>query len=154
MIVGAILGGIVLGLFLDGMNTHFLTPIHYTSAYAGEHTHPVAPKEVLIKAHIEWTPERIEREIRETFPENPDLAVAIAKSESGANLKPTAYNPEWHDGCQGSYGVFQMACVHGSDPKNLYDPAYNIARARELYLTEGWTPWGGYTSGGYKRYMN
>lgn len=108
------------------------------------------PKEVPIR--VIYEEEGIERLIRRTFPENPDLAVAIAKSESGKHLNPNAYNPEAHRGCNGSYGVFQIACVHEDNPDMLFDIEYNVKRAREIYEAEGWQPWGGYTSGGYKRY--
>lgn len=99
------------------------------------------------------------REIRQTFPKNAALAVAVAKSESGKQLNPQAYNPEWHydaNGnkvCQGSYGIMQIACVHVEDPERLYDPGYNLQVARRIYEADGWYPWGGYTSGGYKRHL-
>lgn len=149
---------IILGITIDILRERGLEPVTYKVAEA--YDHPQEPEYILIEARINWTPERIEQEIRDTFPEDPDLAVAIAKAESGSHLKATAYNPEWHDGCQGSYGVFQMACVHGSDPTKFYDPGYNIKRARELYdsLDKNgnplhWKPWGGYSSGGYLKYL-
>lgn len=101
----------------------------------------------------EWTRDEIIQLIRDTFPETPGLAVAIAKAESGENLKATAYNPEAHKGCIGSYGVFQIACVHEDNIEKLYDVEYNIQRAREIYDSEGWSAWGGYTSGGFKKYI-
>ena len=66
-------------------------------------------------------------------------ALAIAKAES--NLNPNAYNPEWHRGCQGSYGIFQVACVH-DDPEKLFNAEYNIQRAYEIYSEQGFIPWG------------
>jgi hypothetical protein len=73
------------------------------------------------------------------------LLVAIAESE----LDPTAYNPEWHydrNGnkiCQGSYGLFQIACVNYSgDPKDLYDPELNIKLAKIILKSQGINAWG------------
>lgn len=93
----------------------------------------------------------IERLIRETFPEAPEVAVAIAKAESG--LVANAYNPEAHRGCNGSVGVFQVACVHVKDKESLKDVETNIKKAREIYLREGFRPWGAYTNGSYKRHL-
>lgn len=110
-------------------------------------------REIKIEVEIDWTTERIEQEIRATFPENPDLAVAIAKSESGESLNAHAFNPEQHIGCSGSYGVMQIACVHEATPEYLFDVQYNLQQARKIYDEQGWEPWGGYTSNGYMKYM-
>lgn len=69
-----------------------------------------------------------------------DIAYAVAQAES--ELLPTAYNPEWHNGCQGSYGIMQIACIHEEEPNKLFDAEYNIRRAFELYEEQGWKPWG------------
>lgn len=112
----------------------------------------------VVETPIIWTKERIEEEIRNTFPEEPDLAVAIARAESG--LKTVAYNPEWHRGCQGSYGVMQLSCLHyKKDPSKLKDVAFNLEKARQVYdeskkrTGNGWLPWGAYTNGSYKKYL-
>lgn len=70
-------------------------------------------------------------------------------AESG--LKQYALNAQdSHKGCKGSYGIFQIGCLHETDPTVLYDIEYNIKRAREIYDQSGWKPWGAYTSGAYK----
>lgn len=125
-------------------------PINEALAYNVEEV-VEEPKEVKLEVIVDWTPERIEQEIRETFPENPDLAVAVAKAESG--LKGTALNPEAHKGCQGSYGIFQIACVHERDAEKLHDIRYNIQKARKIYLERGWQPWGAYTDGNYRKFL-
>lgn len=108
---------------------------------------------VQIEVMINWTPERIKEEIRNTFPEDPETAVAIAMAES--KLKPHAYNPEVHQNCNGSIGIMQIACVHHRvDPERLKDVAFNIKKAREIYLAQGWGPWGAYTNGSYKQYLS
>lgn len=129
--------------------------IQIAEAYKVEE--PVVIAEVLkkeVRIEIVYSKESIEREIRKAFPENPDLAVAIAKAESGENLNAKAYNPESHGKCNGSYGVFQIACVHEKNTKELYDPMVNIKKARAIYLkNHSWNAWGGYTSGGYKKFL-
>lgn len=79
--------------------------------------------------------------IRETFPEDPDTAVAIAKAES--SMDTNAVNPEAHNGCTGSIGLMQIACVNYTGNKeDLKDPALNLKIARSLYERDGWRPWG------------
>lgn len=64
-----------------------------------------------------------------------------------SRLNPNALNAQdSHKGCKGSYGIFQIGCLHEDDPRTLYDVEYNIQRAREIYEKSGWQPWGAYTS--------
>ena len=103
---------------------------------------------------VEFTrrPKTIEEKIIATFPEQPELMLAIAKAES--NLNPEAYNPEGHRGCRGSIGLLQVACLHTDNPDKLFDIDYNLAKAREIYDRDGLTPWGAYTNGSYLAHMN
>jgi len=87
----------------------------------------------------------IEQKIREAFPDNHRVMLAIAQAESGLN--PSALNPESHNGCDGSFGVFQIACLHVDDPEMLYDVDYNIKVAKGIYENSGYRPWGVCTSG-------
>lgn len=82
--------------------------------------------------------EEIEDLIRDTFPEDPDRALAIAKCES--NLNPNALS-KTHDG-----GVFQIHVpVHQERLTELgldiWDPEDNVKFARILYEERGWKPW-------------
>jgi hypothetical protein len=107
--------------------------------------------------------ERIERLITETFPERSKEALAIAMAES--TLQPSAYNPEAHKDrqgnviCTGSVGVMQVACVHVKDKMTLHDVETNLATARRIYEDaekrrgDGFLPWGAYTDGRYKQYL-
>ena len=79
-----------------------------------------------------------------------------------SELYAEAYNPEWHYNrrtgekiCQGSYGVFQIACVHHMEnPEALYDPLFNIEMAKKIRDNRGsWTDWGAYTDGRYLAYL-
>lgn len=89
---------------------------------------------------------QIEDVIKDTFPEEPEIMLAIAKAES--NLNPKAYNPEWHykDGkkyCQGSFGLFQVACInYKGNPEDLFDPEVNIEVAKKVLSTQGVKAWG------------
>jgi hypothetical protein len=76
------------------------------------------------------------------------IALAVMKAESGCN--PQAYNPEAHRGCNGSLGLFQIACVHHD---STFDPAGNVASAYRIYSSGGWRPWGAFTNGSYTRYL-
>jgi len=94
----------------------------------------------------------IEHLIVKTFPEDPRTALAIAWAESELNAKIPNWNDS-HRGCKGSFGVFQIACLHTDDYTKLYNVEYNIKMARKIYDAEGWQPWGAYTDGRYKQYM-
>lgn len=81
------------------------------------------------------------RLISETFPEESELMIEVAEAES--NFNTNAYNPEWHYGCQGSYGLMQIACVnYEGDPEDLFDPSLNLAMARKVYESQGIGAWG------------
>ena len=144
----AVLMGIVLGIFIHLWSAPLVV---IREAEAATTTPEVVEKVVMIE--VEYSKEGIERLIRETFPEAPNTAVAVAKAES--ELNSDAFNPEAHVGCNGSIGIFQMACVHNrKDPEALKDVETNIKRARALYLQEGWKPWGAYTDGRWRQYLD
>lgn len=116
------------------------------------------PKEVQIEVEIVWSEEQIMKKIRDTFTETPNTAIAVAKAESLLNAR--AYNPEAHRDkygnviCYGSYGVMQIACVHmPHNPEALFDVETNLRVARKIYNERQWFPWGGYTSGSWKKYL-
>ena len=143
---------IILGIFMDVYDVNPFEPeIVYAENVKEE------PKEVRIEVVIDWDEERIIKEIRDTFPEEPNTAVAVAFAES--QLNPKAFNGESHRGCDGSIGVMQMACVHQRSGEDLFDPAQNLKRARAVYddskarTGNGWLPWGAYTDGRWKQYL-
>jgi hypothetical protein len=102
--------------------------------------------------------------IRQTFPEDPITAVAVAMAES--ELYAGAYNPEPHKDrngniiCTGSVGVMQIGCVHKREDKYaLHDIELNLQKARVIYdeakkrTGNGWQPWGAYTDKRYLAYL-
>lgn len=125
----------------------------------------VEPQKVLIEVRIDWTKERIEEEIRRVFPEMPDIAVAVARCESGlvADVQARA---TLSYGREQSFGIFQIhARDHHKTAVRLElgdyktDPADNIAMARHIYdnrIAHGGYPfqdWSCYKNGGYKRFL-
>lgn len=76
--------GIVTGLVVDILSQPYVVEVEAS-------TIKEEPREVQIEVIIDWTPERIEQEIRTMFPEEPNTAVAVFRCES--NLKPTAVGP-------------------------------------------------------------
>lgn len=141
--------GIVSGISLD---VYFTTQVE--QVYAAEaHFEASEPREVLIEVVYDWTSERIEQEIRDTFPESPDLAVKIAKCESG--LVPDIQSQHmWRGEQERSFGIFQ---VHKDSWHNTAislglteyqtDVKQNLAMARYIYENAGhrWTDWSCYT---------
>lgn len=83
------------------------------------------------------------------------VAYAVCMAESSGN--PYAANlQDRHNGCTGSFGLMQIACIHGGI---IYDPRANMDKVFEIYTStvnkgfDGWRPWGAYTSGKYKAFM-
>jgi len=71
-----------------------------------------------------------------------------------SRLDPNALNSkDSHKGCIGSYGIFQIGCLHEDNPEVLFDAEYNVKRARQIYDEGGWQPWGAYTDGNYLAYI-
>lgn len=72
-------------------------------------------------------------------------------AESGGN--PNAINlNDNHGSCQGSFGLFQIGCIHG-DKEELLNPIINERIAYELWLKQGFTPWSTYNNGKYLKYL-
>ena len=91
---------------------------------------------VLIEEKIEWTPARVEKEIREVFPENPETMIAVAKCESG--LVPDAEGPTQDSGI---FQIHRPSHARNLEGIDLKDPAENIRFARKLYDESGLQPW-------------
>lgn len=113
----------------------------------------IEPREVQIRIVVDWTPERIEQGIRETFPEDPETAVKIARCESG--LVPDIQSHHTVNGVrEASFGIFQihapswhsvaMKLGHTNYQSEVED---NLAMARHIYDSAGksWKDWSCYT---------
>lgn len=90
------------------------------------------------------------------FGEEADIARAVAMAESKMNSQAINHS-DGHGVCRGSFGTMQIACIHterfGVELKDLLDEETNIRIASEIWKEQGWTPWGAYTSGSYKKYL-
>jgi len=116
---------------------------------------PLPLVEAPAEEKIEWTKKRIEEEIRLFFPETPELAVKIAKCESG--LKPDIQSRQRQTyGQEQSFGLFQIHAPDWHDRAlelgyTEYKTAVqdNIKMARYIYEQAGkrWGDWSCYTKG-------
>jgi len=79
------------------------------------------------------------------------VAIAVMMAESQGNSK--AYNPEWHRTCQGSYGLFQVACMHFEKGDDKLSAKTNIDTAYKVYKQSGFKPWTTFTSGAYLAFL-
>lgn len=81
-----------------------------------------------------------------------DTIVAIAFAESGGNT--CSYNPS--DPFGGSFGVLQINGAHfGANMSRscALDPACAFRFAHGLYAAQGFRPWGTFTNGSYKTFL-
>lgn len=80
-----------------------------------------------------WSPEQVEKRIREVFPEEPDRAVGIARCQSF--LDPLWVLPNTNG--SRNWGIFQISDSRlrdlGGSPQKAYDPEWNITAARRLW---------------------
>lgn len=83
---------------------------------------------------------------------NVEIAYAVMMAESNGVASAVNWNDS-HNGCVGSYGLFQIACLHVTDTSLLFDPAYNVQRAYELWSQSGWRIWGAFTDQRYLQYI-
>lgn len=101
---------------------------------------------------------QIEELIKSYFGSEADVAIAVARAESG--LRPDAVGDGaiayWQDGVEygKSYGVFQIRHLPGRpDPQILLDPVENVRYAYSLYKRSGFSPWSAYTNGSYYKFL-
>ena len=74
-----------------------------------------------------------------------DEAYQVLIYESGGNPKAVNWADK-HRNCDGSFGLFQIACVHMEnygikDYQELFEPEKNIGIAYDLWKKDGWGPW-------------
>lgn len=149
----SILGGITLGLLIDRLRE----PIVYVNVAQAEE---LIGKEQVVMIEVVYDKAGIERLIRETFHEEPNTAVAIAKCESGLDADIQSHHTLSY-GREQSFGVFQIhARDHDKTAKRLGFEEYrtsvedNVAMARFLYDSRGnFRDWTCYNSGAYKRFL-
>ncbi len=96
------------------------------------------------------SPLSIEEKIRKTFPENPEVMIAIAKAES--KLNPHAINRANRNGSVDT-GIFQINSIHGYSEEFLKNEDNNLKVARKIYDTQGITAWSAYNNGAFLNWL-
>ena len=71
---------------------------------------------------------------------NIETAMAVCDIESNGSITATNWKDS-HKTCDGSFGLFQVGCLHGVDKEDLYNPEINIRVAYQIYLKQGWSAW-------------
>jgi hypothetical protein len=142
--------GIALGIILGLVIKIYFSPVIET-VHAEVEVEPVIAEVVLIE--VVYTKEDIIRKIKETFPEDPETAVLIAKCESGLRIEVQSGHTLSY-GREQSFGLFQVHSPHWEKTaKRLGYEDYrtdiddNLALARHIYESAGnsWQPWSCYT---------
>lgn len=108
-----------------------------------------------------------EKCIEKYFPENPRLAVAVFKAESGLETHQIGYNcrygnritsckPLDHDKAVSlDYGLTQINQQNYPGNKDdLLDPETNLKIARKIYDKQGWNAWFAYKDNKYVKYLD
>lgn len=105
---------------------------------------------------VEATPtvqiaETTEDKIKRYFPDDYEIAIAIAKAESGLDKNATHKN---RNGSTDS-GLMQINSIHCAkfDCNKFFDEEYNLYVAKQIKDDSGWYAWSSYKSGVYKRYL-
>lgn len=146
--------GIITGICIDVIRDNITYEQYIEVAHAEE---IVEPREVRIE--IIYSEEGIERLIRETFPEDSETAVKIARCENGWS-KTRGYDVDiqskyyWRGERERSFGIFQIHydSWHNTAVRLGYDNYQtdvldNLHMARYIYDNAGktWRDWSCYT---------
>jgi hypothetical protein len=148
-----VLLGIVTGIVSDVLTKPYVKEVHAETAKE-------KPKEVKIEIVYNWTPEKYEEEIRKVFIEEPNTAVAVAKSEGGLKIEIQSKNKLSY-GREKSFCTFQIhAPDHEVQAKKVglgdfrTNPRSCIKLAHLIYKDAGgFTPWTKYRTGEYKKFL-
>lgn len=94
----------------------------------------VMPEAADDKGDVEWL-------VRQTFPEDPERAVRIARRESG--LRPGADENPPYIGVMQIDSRLHAALIRslGYTTADMYHAGPNLAVARRLFELAGWSPW-------------
>lgn len=88
------------------------------------------------------------RDIIVTFGDDSNIALAVAKAESG--LRCEAYH--FNNNGTIDHSIFQLNSVH-KKRGNLENCKENIKIAYEIFKEQGWTPWVVYNTKSYLKYL-
>ena len=114
--------------------------------------------------------EEVAQKVRAIFTEEPEVAVAVFRAESGlrpnaqgwnchyyndagvrysAACKPQDRASSWSTDC----GVAQINTPGNACPAHLYDVDTNLAAARKKYDSRGWQPWVAHNQGKHLAFL-
>ena len=99
--------------------------------------------------------QEIEKQIKNTFPKNYKIAIAIAKCESQLDKKAIGDTTTKYQ----STGLFQIRELpqrmkyYNLTTEKLQDPTINILMAHIIYNRSGWSPWTCFSKKLYKKYL-
>lgn len=127
-------------------NTTFVVENHTTGQF-------LKPSEVVTVKELS-----VEDKIRAVFGNEAEIAIAIAKSESGLkNVKGDTHIEFIQDGkvMGHSCGVFQVRVLSGRPScEELMDVDVNIAYAKKIYDKVGWSAWSNYKNERYLAFLD
>lgn len=119
------------------------------SDVSGVHENVVQAKFEAKEEVVEVKELTIEEKIAKTFPENPEVMIAVAKAES--NLNPLATNRNTNG--SRDIGLFQINSVHGGNDLEMFDVDKNLEAARKVYDKQGITAWSAVNNGSYLKFL-
>lgn len=102
--------------------------------------------------------EEVAKQVRGAFTEEPEVAVAVFRAESGLRANAQGWNCHYYDSAGVRYsaacklqdrenawsvdcGVAQINTPGNSCPEHLFDVETNLAAAYKKYVARGWQPW-------------
>lgn len=92
----------------------------------------------------------IEEKIKNAFPDNYEIMIAIAKAESGMDPKK---QPNGNKDGSIDTGIFRINSCHGYDVIYLSDVDNNIKVAKEIYKKQGLDAWVAYKNNSFKKFL-
>lgn len=134
VVLCTIVGSILFDIWLQ----HAKQPIEYVAEVA--HAEEIEPKEAQVEVIIQWTPERIEKElvsVAEKYEVSAQLMRDIIKCESNGSTTIQSHHTK-HGVREQSFGLVQINLP--SHPSVTYDDAINPAFALDFlgkHLAEG-----------------
>lgn len=130
---------------------YFLNSTHEITL---ENPNPIIA-EVQAKEEPTPTPEpTLSDYIQEIFGENGDVAVAVAKCESGIDNSKMNDNTKW-GGVGRDWGVFQINDhfhANKGDIPNLTERE-NVRMAKRIFDASGWYAWSCWKNGGFRKFL-
>lgn len=115
------------------------TPYEVTQATTGS-----------LKAIVLPSQEEVAQKIRSVFGDAGEMAVAIARCESGLRPNATGYNSNSID-----QGVFQINSIHQAKyaGEDIYNLDVNLRVAYQIFKASGWGAWTTYHNGCYQHFL-